>query len=704
MSEVVVSTFEIPGFQFDGVTSGELRRYYSREFLDSDGVVQMFGAFGSQEGFYESSAFTVSGGVATAAQFTTVSTSDAQDNAPSTILQSCEIVSSDGASLGTLYSGWQIPATTPTTFAALWNINRSKTFPIAPVTLVTQQQLIDYVQSVLGSRAYASESVLGNTYLDVNPVSPTLPIAVGTNSALLPSAGQLAALVGTSGTPSSTNPYVTHADPRLAVGVYNVKSPTYGALGDGTGATGGSINSASAALTVTGAAFVSGVAGMTIVVPGAGAAGVDLVTTILTRTDATHVTLAAAASTSVSGVEVLYGTNDTAAVQAALTAACAAASGSTSTAKSQNVGADVYFPPGVYLVTSLTLQPSGAGNNALFNFRVYGAGGATRIATISPTADVLTLKGDSSSALTNYNCVFKDLFFWPAVTRTAGFEIVVQRAYLTTITDIRFQLNWGLIQLGDVTATGATEGVYMERIKAFGFKYGLKTYQVISLWFHSANLSSYRLDATALWLDSYTEGCTFSAMDISNPRYTEPGNTGIALLLTHSNLALTQPRYLKFVGVMFDSHGTAMYAQAGQDVSFTDCFFHAVGTGVWTADVLCDGFSFVNCVVRGCGASGVLFEFGSRLGFIASRSVGNNVSGSGGSGLVVFSTASGVRVEGAFFTNTYGTGGSNDTGLWIKVGADNFIVTGNDTRGNATNNLLNDAGTSASKIVANNLT
>jgi hypothetical protein len=208
VSEIVVGTFEIPGFNFEGVTSGELRRYYSREFLDSDGVVQMFGAFGAQEAFYESSAFTVSGGVATAAAFTTISTTDAQDNAPSTILQSCEIVSSDGAILGTLYSGWQIPATTPTTFADLWNINRSKTFPIAPVTLVTQQQMIDYVASVLGDRAYASSIILGNTYLSEDPVTPTHPIAVGDNDTRIPTQAQSDALAGL-GTPSSSNKYVT---------------------------------------------------------------------------------------------------------------------------------------------------------------------------------------------------------------------------------------------------------------------------------------------------------------------------------------------------------------------------------------------------------------------------------------------------------------------------------------------------------------
>ena len=59
------------------------------------------------------------------------------------------------------------------------------------------------------------------------------------------------------------------------------------------------MTASSAVLTSATAAFVSGDAGSTIIVEGAGAAGAALVTTILTYTDATHVTLNASASTTV---------------------------------------------------------------------------------------------------------------------------------------------------------------------------------------------------------------------------------------------------------------------------------------------------------------------------------------------------------------------------------------------------------------------
>lgn len=486
--------------------------------------------------------------------------------------------------------------------------------------------------------------------------------------------------------------------------VFDVKK--YGARGDAVTLSGASVASRSNALTITGpnAALAAADVGKVVVVNGAGPGGADLVTTIAAVADPRRATLAAAASTSVTGRYVIYGTNDTAAIQTALNAACVRASANPTNTATEDAGADVFFPPGVYLVTSLTLRPSGAGLNALYNLRVLGVGGASRIATISPTADVLTFKGDSPNAFTTYNCAIRDLYFRPAVTRTDGFEIVVERGYLFTITDIRFFLNWGCIRLGGVTSSGPTEGVYLERIKAYGFKYGLKTYGVISLWHRGADWSSYRLDATAIWLDSYTEGCTFESLEVSNPRYTEPGNTGIALRITHTNAAISPPRHLKFVGVFFDSHATGLQAEAGQDVSFTECFFHATGNGVWVLGAATDAYSFNSCTVRGSGMSGVLFEAGRNHALLNSRVVGNNTSATGGSGVVLFAGVPGVRVEGNLVTNSWGTGGSQNYGIWIRAGADNFIVTGNDARGNQGANLQNDAGAGPTKIVANNLT
>lgn len=72
--------------------------------------------------------------------------------------------------------------------------------------------------------------------------------------------------------------------------------------------TGGAMTASSTTLTVTaGNTFAATDVGKSIRVPGAGAAGVTLSTTIATRVSATEVTLAAAASTTVSGKSVEWG-------------------------------------------------------------------------------------------------------------------------------------------------------------------------------------------------------------------------------------------------------------------------------------------------------------------------------------------------------------------------------------------------------------
>ncbi|MGX9430286.1 hypothetical protein [Bradyrhizobium sp. LeoA1S1] len=105
----------------------------------------------------------------------------------------------------------------------------------------------------------------------------------------------------------------------IILDVTNVRN--YGAKGDAKTITATvTIASGSNALTATGATFTSADVGKTILVPGAGAAGVGLVTTISAFTDATHVTLAASAGTALSAVSkrVTYGTDDTASFNAAL--------------------------------------------------------------------------------------------------------------------------------------------------------------------------------------------------------------------------------------------------------------------------------------------------------------------------------------------------------------------------------------------------
>jgi len=125
----------------------------------------------------------------------------------------------------------------------------------------------------------------------------------------------------------------------LAAGVYNVKD--YGAVGDAQGVAGSAINTGTPNLTNAANPWVAADQGKRITIAGAGAAGATLETTILTFVSAGAVTLAANAGTTVASANTHWGTDDTTAVQAAITAAA-------------GVG-QVYFPRGNYFTGALNL-------------------------------------------------------------------------------------------------------------------------------------------------------------------------------------------------------------------------------------------------------------------------------------------------------------------------------------------------------------
>jgi hypothetical protein len=131
----------------------------------------------------------------------------------------------------------------------------------------------------------------------------------------------------------------------IGLPVFNVKDPLYGALGNGVvnAAGDGHITNGLAVFTSASGVFTAADVGKAISVNGAGAAGAILLTTILSYQSATQVTLNANASTTVTTAGYFYGTDDTTAVQAALTAAAVA-------------GGIVVFPVGIYPINNTGLS------------------------------------------------------------------------------------------------------------------------------------------------------------------------------------------------------------------------------------------------------------------------------------------------------------------------------------------------------------
>lgn len=119
--------------------------------------------------------------------------------------------------------------------------------------------------------------------------------------------------------------------------VFNVMD--YGAKGNGKSVVDAAITLGSATLTcATSAPFVVGDVGKNLILLNAGVSGESISTTIATYISATQVTLSVTASTTVTGVPVLWANDDTAAVQAAVNAAV-------TYGLAHSYAATVYFPP-----------------------------------------------------------------------------------------------------------------------------------------------------------------------------------------------------------------------------------------------------------------------------------------------------------------------------------------------------------------------
>jgi hypothetical protein len=153
-------------------------------------------------------------------------------------------------------------------------------------------------------------------------------------------------------TAASTYAPLTKAD--TGPWVFNVITG-YGAKGDGKTVTDGAMTSGAATLTCAGSSpFASSDVGKKIMIKGAAASGVtSLVATITGFTDSGHITLSTTAATTVSSAVVMWGTDDTAAIQSAINAAVSWASANGGAAR-------VFFPvsTGFYVVAG-ALQTGG---------------------------------------------------------------------------------------------------------------------------------------------------------------------------------------------------------------------------------------------------------------------------------------------------------------------------------------------------------
>lgn len=168
--------------------------------------------------------------------------------------------------------------------------------------------------------------------------------------------------------------------------VVNVTNPAYGARGDTVRSpSGGAITAASTTFTssATGVAFGHSDIGKVVTVQGAGLSGAVLSTTITAVLSPAQVTLGDPALTTVSNAEFSYGTDDTVALVAALTAA--------------GLRTTVLVPAGIYTIRGSSYAGDSSGGNQLHlksagGLRGHGGRGANSVFLCADeTAGVLAI-------------------------------------------------------------------------------------------------------------------------------------------------------------------------------------------------------------------------------------------------------------------------------------------------------------------------
>jgi hypothetical protein len=279
----------------------------------------------------------------------------------------------------------------------------NKTSGVTSISLALVNQAVTLQYASTGAIWYVTVDDIALAQLDARyPLNTATPGGDLGGTYAAPTVAKLQGTITLSGTPSSgqvltaTSSTAASWSAVTAGGVmtaYNVKSAPYNATGNAVHLVGaGTITSGTTALTNAGASWTAGDVGKVIVVQGAGASSGTLTTTIAAYVSATAVTLTASAGTSTTTADVYYGTDDSAAIQSAITAA-------------GNAGGGVVFvPSGKYITNGNGSGTSGA-LLPIGNVAIVGSGvGTTTFFPTGTTAFIGTTSFSSGSPLINFSC------------------------------------------------------------------------------------------------------------------------------------------------------------------------------------------------------------------------------------------------------------------------------------------------------------
>lgn len=187
MALKTVNSFVLsPNYRYGGSTA-TIRLYYSEDFVDNESRAVFHGVVGASDGFFDQVAVTIVGNVATAAQFSVVTTEDS-DHPNARVVG--VLFDSNNARRETLFD-WVVPANgtiaSPTTFAIMEAYNDRNTL-ITPSTFYqTQAQIMALLNALLAGLGVvpATNLIAGIVKLSVAAADPANPIVWGTNDSLV---------------------------------------------------------------------------------------------------------------------------------------------------------------------------------------------------------------------------------------------------------------------------------------------------------------------------------------------------------------------------------------------------------------------------------------------------------------------------------------------------------------------------------------
>lgn len=366
-------------------------------------------------------------------------------------------------------------------------------------------------------------------------------------------------------------------------------------------------------------------------------------------------------------------TNDTAAVQAAITAAGAA-------------GGVVFIPPAssCYKVTGLTVASN--------YVRLKGEGWASRICMANATGDTLTfdngLSGDVDLTTFMYGSGVEDVRFEPLVTRTSGWEVKAVHFDVFYCNRNTVRGAFGAFLFGRTTDHAVIANFHHNRLE--GYKFGLRLIQVLDGWFTSNSFDQARVadGARGVWLDGGNESCTFTGNDVVNREYVASlaaGATWYSLYVKNTSGTATVSRFNKFTGNYWDSGSTGAWVEDGMDNRWSNDYFEGWSDSGIVITGTVSNSSWDSCDFVNSGTVGAYVDTtGTGNQISDSLAAGNNRRGLGAAGFQLATGVVNFRLSHNVTATSFPGSGTQLRSLQIDANVHHVTAEGNDFSGGVT--------------------